>query len=322
MAKKKKSFLLHIDSLDILDDLDNDQVASLFRAIKSYQNGDHIELEGIAKIVFSPFKNQFIRDDEKYKDTCEKRAVAGSAGGSVYKKDPGIDNKGELQLYVIKLYSEDEEFIKIGTTTSKINRRFSGPKNMPYNYEVLYQIIDGVNSAALEPYFQNALSDYSYSPKIKFPGHMECFTKEAINKLLENERFAQANQSKPRQTKAKLADKKNKTKSDSDSDSKSNNKEIYQQIADAFNSNFPELANVIKVSQKRKAHINACIKEFKGQHDLEDLEVWNNLFDYIGKSDFLMGRSSDWACDFDFLINKNNLLKVIEGKYDNNNGQS
>lgn len=97
-------------------------------------------------------------------------------------------------------------------------------------------------------------------------------------------------------------------------------KDIYQQIAGAYNESFPELSNVIKVSQKRKAHINATIKEFKGHHDLEDLGVWRNLFGYISKSDFLMGRSSDWSCDFDFLINKNNLLKIVEGKYDNNNG--
>ena len=95
------------------------------------------------------------------------------------------------------------------------------------------------------------------------------------------------------------------------------NEYIYQQIADAWNENFPDLPNVLKVSQKRKSHLRATINEFSKSHGLDKVENWTALFDYIKKSDFLMGRSSNWCIDFDFLINKNNLLKIIEGKYDN-----
>jgi hypothetical protein len=78
---KRKSFLIHIDSLDVLDALTNEQAGELFKAMKSFQLGDEIELNPLVKIAFSPFKNQFIRDDEKYKTTCERRADAGSKGG-------------------------------------------------------------------------------------------------------------------------------------------------------------------------------------------------------------------------------------------------
>ena len=81
MSNKKKSFLLHIDSLDILDDLSNGQAGVLFKAIKAYQHDEDFPLDSIVKIAFSPFKNQFIRDDEKYTKTCERRAIAGSKGG-------------------------------------------------------------------------------------------------------------------------------------------------------------------------------------------------------------------------------------------------
>lgn len=81
MSKNKKSFLLHIDSLDILDDLTNGQAGVLFKAIKAYQHNDDFPLDSIVKIAFSPFKNQFARDDEKYIKTCERRAIAGSKGG-------------------------------------------------------------------------------------------------------------------------------------------------------------------------------------------------------------------------------------------------
>ena len=81
MTNKKKSFLLHIDSLDILDDLTNGQAGVLFKAIKAYQHEDDFPLDSIVKIAFSPFKNQFLRDDEKYTETCKRRAIAGSKGG-------------------------------------------------------------------------------------------------------------------------------------------------------------------------------------------------------------------------------------------------
>ena len=73
--------MLHIDSLDILDDLTNGQAGVLFKAIKAYQHGDDFPLDSIVKVAFSPFKNQFLRDDAKYKETCERRAAAGSKGG-------------------------------------------------------------------------------------------------------------------------------------------------------------------------------------------------------------------------------------------------
>lgn len=77
----RKSFLIHIDSIEILDDLSNEQAGELFKAIKAYQYNDEIELSAIVKIAFSPFKNQFKRDEEKYIKTCEARASAGSKGG-------------------------------------------------------------------------------------------------------------------------------------------------------------------------------------------------------------------------------------------------
>lgn len=81
MSKKKKSFLLHIDSLDILDDLEDQQVSNLFRAIKAFHKGEDFEIDNITRVAFIPFKNQFIRDDEKYIETCKRRAEAGSKGG-------------------------------------------------------------------------------------------------------------------------------------------------------------------------------------------------------------------------------------------------
>jgi hypothetical protein len=77
----RRSFLLHIDSLDVLDELSNEQAGILLKAMRDYHNGEEMQLDALTKIVFSPFKNQFNRDSLKYQTTCERRANAGSMGG-------------------------------------------------------------------------------------------------------------------------------------------------------------------------------------------------------------------------------------------------
>ncbi len=81
MNSKRKSFIVHKDSLSVLDELSDEQAGLLFKAIKSYQNDEDFELDSLTKIVFSPFKSQFERDEEKYVQTCKRRAEAGSRGG-------------------------------------------------------------------------------------------------------------------------------------------------------------------------------------------------------------------------------------------------
>ena len=77
----KKSFLIHKDSLHVLDELTDIEAGKLFKAIACYQYGEEIELDTLTKITFAPFKSQFNRDNEKYLKTCESRAASGSKGG-------------------------------------------------------------------------------------------------------------------------------------------------------------------------------------------------------------------------------------------------
>ena len=72
---KRKSFIIHIDSLNILDELSDDQAGKLFKAIKCHQLGDEFEFDTLTRIAFSQFKNQFDRDSEKYIKLCEKNRL-------------------------------------------------------------------------------------------------------------------------------------------------------------------------------------------------------------------------------------------------------
>lgn len=76
---KRKSFIIHIDSLNILDELSDDQAGKLFKAIKCHQLGEEFEFDALTRIAFSPFKNQFSRDSEKYLKLCEKNRLIAEA---------------------------------------------------------------------------------------------------------------------------------------------------------------------------------------------------------------------------------------------------
>jgi len=96
------------------------------------------------------------------------------------------------------------------------------------------------------------------------------------------------------------------------------NKDLYQLIVDEFNSKLSELGEVKVLSDKRKAWIKGSIKQMENtDNDFSEIETWVKYFGYISNVDFLMGRKTDFTASFDFLVNKNNLLKVVEGNYDN-----
>jgi hypothetical protein len=95
-----------------------------------------------------------------------------------------------------------------------------------------------------------------------------------------------------------------------DSLSSLKNKPNYQSFLDLYNKVCPSLPKAIKVNDKRKGLINAVIKEFGEDAVKEALLKVESCPHLVGKND------RGWRADFDWLINKNNLLKVIEGRYD------
>lgn len=91
----------------------------------------------------------------------------------------------------------------------------------------------------------------------------------------------------------------------------------YQLIVDAYHKELNNLSRVVIISDKRKAAIK---KLFNYHEDHKNIDWWINYFTIIKRSDFLMGRvqssnNHTWTCDFDFIINMNNFIKIIEGKY-------
>jgi hypothetical protein len=79
---KRQSFIIHNDSLVILDEMTNEQAGILIKSIYFYQKtGKLPDLDFGLKMAITPFINQFLRDEENYRKTCEARRLAGSEGG-------------------------------------------------------------------------------------------------------------------------------------------------------------------------------------------------------------------------------------------------
>ena len=74
----KKSFLLHLDSLDVLDSITDDQAWKLLKKMKAYHSWDTYESwDSLVDVVFIQFRNQFDRDLDKYDNVCKRnKAIA------------------------------------------------------------------------------------------------------------------------------------------------------------------------------------------------------------------------------------------------------
>lgn len=127
MELKKKSFILHVDSLGVLSDLSDEQAGKLFKAMLAFHKGEELDLDPLTKMAFSFFKNQFIRDNEKYIKTCEARAQAGSKGGK--QKQQNLANASKCYQNEAKVAENDSDNEKDSDSDSKKDKpkRFAPP---------------------------------------------------------------------------------------------------------------------------------------------------------------------------------------------------
>ena len=116
----KKSFLLYIDSLDILDELTDEQAGQLFKAIKSHQLNQEIKLSQILKIAFTPFKNQLERDQIKYQEKCERLRNNASKGGkaSVKQKQANATKCKQIKRDSVNDSDSDSDSDSVNVTVS------------------------------------------------------------------------------------------------------------------------------------------------------------------------------------------------------------
>lgn len=72
---QNKSFILHKDSLSILNKLSDEEAGKLFKAIFNFQTKNILPTEKMIDCIFEPFLNQFKRDEEKYQNVVERNKI-------------------------------------------------------------------------------------------------------------------------------------------------------------------------------------------------------------------------------------------------------
>lgn len=89
----------------------------------------------------------------------------------------------------------------------------------------------------------------------------------------------------------------------------------YEQIKNLFNTLCPSYPTIKTLSSNRKKELKARFKCYS----MEDIEI---LFKKAEASSFLKGSNDrGWSATFDWLIKEQNMLKVIEGNYDDKKGK-
>src|SRR5690606_19081413 len=83
-----------------------------------------------------------------------------------------------FKVYIIRCWNDNEEFYKIGRTFTPVERRFRDKKSMPYNYEVLEEIIfdSALDCFNKETELKRQSKEFKYLPSIDFDGKHECFS--------------------------------------------------------------------------------------------------------------------------------------------------
>lgn len=83
----------------------------------------------------------------------------------------------------------------------------------------------------------------------------------------------------------------------------------YRELVDFYHKTCPSLPKVVKLSDTRKGYINALLKEFS-------IDEVKSAFEKVESCPHLIGKNDrGWKADFEWLIKKGNLLKVLEGRY-------
>jgi len=101
-------------------------------------------------------------------------------------------------------------------------------------------------------------------------------------------------------------------------DNNDKNKRIpYQNIIDKFNQVLIGLPSVRLLTDSRKINLKA---RWNTSEKTQSLEWWENFFNHISRSAFLMGKTNKpFSCGFDWIIKKGNFVKIIEGNYHGKN---
>ena len=174
----RKSFILHIDSLGILNELTDEQAGQLFKLIYEYHNPNkpkQTQITQLVNLAFYPFKSQFERDNQTYNNVCERNKNNGLLGGRPKNKNPNKPKKADSDNKNKNDNKNDNKSV-----IKKINIR-------PY-VSISQSELDKLNSEFLEHevnWMLDKLNDYKASKGVQYKSDyhaINMWVKKALEK--------------------------------------------------------------------------------------------------------------------------------------------
>jgi len=108
-----------------------------------------------------------------FMDIKKARSESGKKGGQNGGVRPEVERINGNQLYLLVCSGNNEQFLKLGTTSNSISRRYSG--KMPYEYSVIFQLLTD-DYLKFESEYCELFAKYEYRPKLNFQGQKECYS--------------------------------------------------------------------------------------------------------------------------------------------------
>jgi uncharacterized protein YdaU (DUF1376 family) len=93
----------------------------------------------------------------------------------------------------------------------------------------------------------------------------------------------------------------------------------HAEIVELYHATLPQLAKVRDWTAHRQTTLRNA---WRGKRERQSLDWWRDYFGYVAQSDFLTGRKTGrggeaFECNLEWLIRPKNMVKVIEGNYEN-----
>lgn len=131
-------------------------------------------------IIICPIHGEFVQEPLNHIESggclkCSRESHEGAYNIKTAERNKEIWLEKPAKVYTIQCWNDDENFYKIGLTTTSIERRFRG-NAMPYRYRIIDVIYTNLYDAV---YLENKMHEenkHSYEPKLHFHGYTECFS--------------------------------------------------------------------------------------------------------------------------------------------------
>lgn len=123
MEAIKTSFVLHNETIDITDELSNEEAGILFKAILAKVNGREHSIENrILRLIFKPINKQLDRDLKKYENKLQEKSNAGKLG-NLKRWNPDLYEqfqKGKININEALKIAEDRKRSQSDKNIAKI----------------------------------------------------------------------------------------------------------------------------------------------------------------------------------------------------------